>query len=385
MIPTDLAARLRLLVESSVQPLPQVRPLPSDLPEFARGQRFTAQIQSALPDGSFRALVAGKSVTLSLEQAAKAGDTLELVVVERTPRAIAATLAGQTAAAPPAAAAATLSRAAQLIGALLTGSRDGAPEPAVLARGQALLTAPPQSAAQLVPLLKQAAVQSGLFYESHQAQWVAGRMPLAALLQEPQGRLSPLLLTAAEASPQAAAGPATAPAATAGGSAATGGRPASGAVLTASSEAAPPADEAAARPGPAGERAPAPAGAPPRDLVPIVQQQLDALATHHLAWQGQVWPGQTLHWEIEEPLRERGGPDAAEAGEWRTTVRVAMPLMGEIAATLTLTPSGVALALDAAAADALARLRAGAPQLEHALAAAGVPLRSFTVERHEPA
>jgi hypothetical protein len=46
----------------------------------------------------------------------------------------------------------------------------------------------PKTAADLAPVLKQAVTQSGLFYEAHQARWVAGDLPTEALRQEPQGK-----------------------------------------------------------------------------------------------------------------------------------------------------------------------------------------------------
>ncbi|MCK7498329.1 MAG: hypothetical protein MZW92_52610 [Comamonadaceae bacterium] len=66
------------MMEAAVQPLSVVRELPSDLPPYSPGQRFSANIQSVLPDGTFRAIVAGRTVTLSLPQSAMAGDALEL-------------------------------------------------------------------------------------------------------------------------------------------------------------------------------------------------------------------------------------------------------------------------------------------------------------------
>ena len=80
MIPGDLASRLRGLIEPSVSSLTVVQKVSPSLPEFFTGQRFTAQIQSPLPDGTFQALVAGKSMTLALPHSAKSGDVLELVV-----------------------------------------------------------------------------------------------------------------------------------------------------------------------------------------------------------------------------------------------------------------------------------------------------------------
>ncbi|MEK7737484.1 MAG: flagellar hook-length control protein FliK, partial [Pseudomonadota bacterium] len=63
-----------------------------------------------------------------------------------------------------------------------------------------LLVQAPRSGADLAPVLSKAIAQSGLFYEAHQARWVSGKLPLANLLHEPQGRLSaPQAQVAAEA------------------------------------------------------------------------------------------------------------------------------------------------------------------------------------------
>ena len=161
------------------------REIQAQLPELVPGQRFFATLQRTLPDGTFRALVAGQQMTLSLNSAAKSGDTLELEVSQVTPRAVfarivgAETAAGNTASAQPA-----LSQTGRLISFLLTGQPT--PQAASLAGNQPLLNAPPTSATSLVPLLRQALGQSGLFYESHVAEWAEGKRPLASLLLEPQ-------------------------------------------------------------------------------------------------------------------------------------------------------------------------------------------------------
>ncbi|MBU9693605.1 flagellar hook-length control protein FliK, partial [Burkholderia multivorans] len=50
--------------------------------------------------------------------------------------------------------------------------------------------APPSLAGALRAALAQAVGESGLFYESHLAQWFAGQRPLATLLREPQARIA---------------------------------------------------------------------------------------------------------------------------------------------------------------------------------------------------
>ncbi|MCA3861626.1 MAG: flagellar hook-length control protein FliK, partial [Burkholderia sp.] len=61
--------------------------------------------------------------------------------------------------------------------------------------------AAPLPVAALRAALAQAVSESGLFYESHLAQWLAGQRPLAALMREPQARLATVL---APADPDAA-------------------------------------------------------------------------------------------------------------------------------------------------------------------------------------
>ena len=389
MIPSDLAARLRLLNEASffntdppVAGLQRAREIQAQLPDLVPGQRFFATLQRTLPDGTFRAVVAGQQMTLSLNTAAKAGDTLELEVSQLTPRAVFARIVGAEAGASTATQSAqpTLSPTGRLISFLLTGQPT--PKPASLGTNQPLLNAPPSTGAQLVPLLRQAVAQSGLFYESHQAEWVLGRRDTATLQREPQGGLNigrpattPGSPTTAS-SPAAAASPASAPA-TAAQSAAT-------ANLSASAS----SDQAAdsARTTASANEATVTRSSPiPERLMPVVHQQLEALATQQYVWHGQAWPGQALEWIIEDPQ----DPDAQGDGEqteknWNTTLRLTLPRLGSVEAQLHLTPAGVALRLRTDDTATMSALDARASELASALEAANLKLTGLVVERqHE--
>ena len=197
MIPADLASRLRMLTEASffsgeptVAPLARVKAISEQLPAFVPGQRIVATLQTAQPGNTYRARIAEHDFTLALPQAANAGDTLELVVSHVTPRAVFATLAEPTAAPGTGSATApALSQAGRLISFLLTGQP--AAQTAALNGGQPMLASAPQApgdSAVLANRLGAALGQSGLFYESHQARWLAGKLDTAALMQEPQGR-----------------------------------------------------------------------------------------------------------------------------------------------------------------------------------------------------
>ncbi len=196
VIPPDAGVHIRTQTDpGQVQALAPVRGIPAGLPEFQPGQAFTARIQEVLPDATYKALVAGKQLTLQLPEGANPGDVLELTVVDRTPRTvIARRTEGQATPAQVDARPyqyARISNTGQLIGRLLTPEGE-TPPPATLNRGQPLVAQPPGTGVELAPALQKAVSQSGLFYEAHQAQWVAGERNLASLRAEPQGTLPTL-------------------------------------------------------------------------------------------------------------------------------------------------------------------------------------------------
>ena len=255
---------------------------------------------------------------------------------------------------------------------------DGEPaKPAQLNANQPIASAPPTRSAELVPLLRQAIAQSGMFYESHQAQWVSNRLPIEALLVQPQGRLSPALLAQEAAAPTAQGG---APAAQNPQSVNAASMLRGGATDSVAS----PTD--AARPLPPATTITVAAQAVAADTVPIVQQQLEALATQTYVWQGQAWPGQTMRWEIEEDARRREGSESGESGtdaQWQTRLTLTMPLLGEVRAAIRLSGSEITLGLISDNDTAAVRLSSGGDALREQMAAAGLDLASFVVSRHE--
>lgn len=440
MIPSDLAARLRMLSDaslfdnqSSVQGLTRVREIQARLSELLPGQRFEATLQRSLPDGTFQAVVAGRSYTLALNHSAKPGDTLELVVTKTNGQTIFAQAANSSAASGGSANAPALSSTGRLISFLLTGQPT--PQPAALAAGKPLLNAPPVgNGAQFAPILRQALTQSGLFYESHQAKWLSGKVDLNSLKMEPQGQQATANAARAGNAPGSAAnqmaallsgqpnasvresmmqaltrvtgisGQSGGEAEGADEAAAGGSRAASSSNTPAQSSSPTPLrstpaqiNAAAGMPARAAEEAAGQRGGEnpqqqqsallrtptvPERLMPIVHQQLDALGTQTYVWQGQAWPGQNLEWEIEDPSGgEQGGGENGE--EWNTTLRLTMPQLGGIEARLHLTSAGVALRLLADDPDTVTALEEASARLDSALSALDLPLTGFVAERRD--
>tara|TARA_R110002049_G_scaffold149670_6_gene312726 strand:+ start:52 stop:1188 length:1137 start_codon:yes stop_codon:yes gene_type:complete len=373
VIPTDLAARLRLLAEASffdseppVQGTARVREIQARLPQLLPGQQFTAQITRALPDNTFQAIVAGREYTLALNHPAKAGDALELVVTRNTANAVFARVVGEGARTQnPAnvgvevASRPSLSPTGRLISFLLTGQPT--PQPTTLAAGRPLLPAPPTNGgADLAPLLRQALSQSGLFYEAHQAKWLSGRTGADALRAEPQGQQPALARNETASAPRVAPTPMS----TATNFIGRGGE--------ALAERAAEASQAAAL-----SRGPVVA----ERLMPVVHQQLDAMATQQYLLHGQAWPGQRFEWELDDPYREGGEGDASEGQDgWDSTLRLTMPRLGALEARLHLTSAGVAIRLVSDDEATAAALEAARDRLDDALSAADVPLTGFVAE-----
>lgn len=357
LIPPDVGIRMRLPTDGATQPVAPVSGVPSDLPDLQPGQVFSARIQEVLPENTYRALVAGKSLTLALPEGAESGDVLELVVVDRSAKSILARIAPDTPLEAGAYKHTTLSPAARMISQLL--SEEAGTQTAALNRGQPLLNAPPTSAAPLASALQRAVQNSGLFYESHQAQWVAGKRPLESLLQEPQGQKS--TPNAAQLAARAGTSVETAAADTVGSARSSG----EGSVRNAAAE-----TQAAVR----NETLPS-------ELRPLVQQQLEAAANHRLVWHGEAWPGQRMEWEVEED-KKKAARAIEEAPPWLTTLRLTTPRLGLVEAKLRIAGNSLQLNLITPVGASAADLRDELPALTDALAAAGINLQSVQV-RHE--
>jgi len=370
MIPPDVANSLRQLLPDSsrlenqqTQPVTPAQKLGDVLSNLVPGQRVMAEIQAMLPNGSYRALVAQRDITLALPFSAKAGDSLELEVVE-TDGKVSLAFVGERSASGSSLAqnsvATTLSQTGKLIGDLL-GDVDNPGKraaPAMLNGNQPLVNNFPTSAADLAPILKDALGKSGVFYEAHQARWVAGQLPTNELLNEPQGRYSQLHDTAQGALSD--------------------GKPtANQAGVSALRE--PPSDQAAlaARTQP---------GSIPAELTSLVQQQLDALATQNFAWHGQIWPGQQMFWEIDDKQDGNRNKDGEATAQWQTRLKLNLPQLGDIEATLRLRPGNeVDISISAGSDSSEQKLNIATTQLKEQFEAAGLSLTQLTVKHGTPA
>jgi Flagellar hook-length control protein FliK len=293
-----------------VSPVPRIE-LDADVartPARSVGQMLQAQLVADLPNGRSLIDVQGFRFDVKLPLPMRLGETLQLQVLALQPKLTFALLGAQ---AGSGADAVSMSDAVRRLAVLLDHLSHETPA-APASRTTPVMYESPANTKELAQALEGTLSRSGLFYESHQAQWIAGERPLEELMLEPQAALK---RTGDPVHPQATA---------------------------------------------------------------LVQQQLETLDSRQVVWSGQVWPGQTLEWRIEEESRQHR--DSVETpAAWKTSLRLTLPRLGDVNAALSIAGHDVRITLSAAAPDARSDLRAGEPALRVAFDRAGLTLLGVAV------
>ncbi|MDB5758984.1 MAG: hypothetical protein JWM30_2273 [Burkholderia sp.] len=297
------------------------------------GKAFEAQVLSRLGNGEFVVGIADTAARMALPEGTRVGEQLSLTLVAREPRPLFMLER------PAAQDAAVFSPAARLIAGLLQNSP--AAQPPLPGTAPLATSADALQPAPLESALKDSLAYSGLFYESHVAEWANGARPMAQLLREPQ-------MQAASVKPPEAASELR------------------------SYQAAAPADGAT----------PASVAGMDLDAGRLITQQLDTLEQRSVAWRGELFPGQPMQWEIREQNGSGGSPVPPAERSWQSALRLELPSLGKVAATLQLHGGRLQLSVQAGSDGSAAALRQQGGALAEALQAAGLPLDLMTV-RHE--
>lgn len=340
---------------------------------FEPGQKVQGSVQAQVAPNVFKVNVAGQLIQMQLPPSIRSGDTVALQVISIQPRLT----FGMVNSANPLSTPEQLGSAAKL----LSSMSQQAPEKAhVRAAQSAPLWEKPQppESRQLAGALRETLGNSGLFYESHQAQWLEGTRSTAQLLHEPQNQTPEQSKAAMPGDPGNKA-------------AMTGDTANKAAVITGKDQAltnntSNPAATTSNTAHTSTQNPPsttllqeAKALGIPEHLQPLVQQQLNALETRQMLWQGNVWPDQPMQWEIhEQPAKQSHGAEEQQR-QWVTQIRLDLPNLGEVEATLRFNSAGLNLTLNAATAETRALLGGTSTRLVSALSDAGIPVLSTQV------
>ena len=331
MNPLDALSKIALLSQS----LDRTFTAPSDakLPQLEVGQSVNATVEEALQNGNFRVTIAGQSLQMSLPQGTKAGDTIRLIVVEKEPRL---TFKLDL---PQAAQETQLSPAGRLISQILPDAAKPSPP---LTSSSPVLPSPLEAPKTIAHALQSTLSESGLFYESHQAQWVMGERSLDQLKLEPQNLPQAAEKIAAELTTKLPLR----------------------------------LDQAPDNPALKAD------GIVKHDVLPVVRHQIETLETREFNWTGQIWPGQNMDWQVKEDEHRASSAAEIEPPAWNSRLRLTLPELGEVDAGLRLAASGVQITIKVAKPESESRMKAQVQQLQTALQANGIQLLSIAVKQH---
>ncbi len=347
-------------IARSVNPVLAVTAAALDSKQAPANGNVRAQVAARLADGTFRVLIDGKAIKLALPDDVKAGDILQLRVLERG-NGSAAAGTGSTAATSQG-----FSAAGHLVAELAKQPTSAPPR-----QSQPVVAEPPDNPESLAAPLARAIERSGLFYESHQVRWVNGEFPLERLLEEPQAQTGkpqsapvPAITENAENAPDAA--PASSQQAL----------PRSGdrnAVEDGKTTLVQDIRDIEKKPVDRSNELLA------RETLPLVRQQLETLETRHFAWLGEIWPGQPMRWQIGEEPEDENRPASAEH-EWDSRFALDLPALGNVGAELALVGNRLRIRMSAQDEATVALMRDHGRELTHALEAAGIDALSFEVQ-----
>ncbi|MRR57511.1 MAG: flagellar hook-length control protein FliK [Deltaproteobacteria bacterium] len=286
---------------------------PSRLPALTPDQQVKGEVFARLSDQVYLIRIAGEIYRTELPMPLRPGDQLLLTFRANEPRP-SFTLQNP----PPDAAPVKFSPTASWLSNVVTDTVNN--RSASLLRPPApLVNSPPADAATLATLLRNALTHSGLFYESHLLQWYLGERVLTDIMKEPQARLTarreqgktirdldlPREETKTPARESLEPG-------------ALDGEPETPGVMKEMLDLAAPS------------------------AIPVIREQIAVLLSGMLRWQGEVWPGQDMEWDIS---RGDDGPEQEAGQSWQTCIRLDLPNLGSVNAHLTFTSGGIRAAL----------------------------------------
>lgn len=366
MLPANIISALQVLSNSGKPLIAAAQDTPVPVTKLEPGQQLQGDVQSKISEGLFKVKVAGEMLQMRLPGNIQSGDVIKLEVLAIQPRITFGMIASTNPLSTPEQIGATarlLSNLAdlpierpmvqQLGNKAVWPSAQQMPDTKLLAEG-----------------LREALGKSGLFYESHQAQWVRGERSTSQLLQEPQNLLTGKNLLFSPTGQRAAESASSA-----------SGLPGNGAPVF--------GQASGGRSPVAQELQNAPAMAKPssdvtlpvaKELVHLVQQQLHTLEQHHLVWMGQVWPGQQMQWEIQGQPEHQSRQQQDER-QWSTEMELDLPRLGGIHARLVFAGSGLRLALHASDSATVELFNRALPKLKNSLTDAGITLAGAVVEK----
>lgn len=120
----------------------------------------------------------------------------------------------------------------------------------------------------------------------------------------------------------------------------------------------------------------------------LVAQQLSVLEHQRLSWQGEIWKGQSMRWDVQLPEQEdthgqgSSAADADEAQAIHSQITLHLPQLGKVMANISIQDGRLRVGMQVEQANTLQTLKQHSSLLSHALQSSGQKLDSLLVTQH---
>ncbi|PXW87299.1 flagellar hook-length control protein FliK [Nitrosomonas sp. Nm84] len=298
--------------------------------QFEQDQKYQALVEARLFNGKSRVLVADSLLQMYLPEKFQPGTKLELIFISHEPNL--KFLIHSETSLETNENHASISTTGRFLNVLLQDAlKHSLSGIAQITSTSPILNGVPINSTELPSLLQKAIVQSGLFYESHQAQWINGENTLENLHHEPQSKL--MLVTDMSATKSIASAPL-------------------GTDMPVNTQS-----------------------------IPLVLQQLTTLETGHLFWRGEIWENQHIEWDIYE--ESHSSKKNEPTTRWHTQIRLSMPELGDITVKIALDSQNIHIKLNASQLDIASLLKNNQLSLAVDMRSAGLIIQSIEVQHDD--
>ncbi|WP_029149162.1 flagellar hook-length control protein FliK [Methylophilus sp. 5] len=117
----------------------------------------------------------------------------------------------------------------------------------------------------------------------------------------------------------------------------------------------------------------------------MVAQQLQVLEQQRVVWHGEVWPGQTMQWQVNEQENSAHSADEPVLNSLQSDLTLQLPRLGEVSVKITMVNGRFSVRVAPGDASALKEMQSGRSQLAMSLQSVGLKLESLQISRDDTA
>jgi len=117
----------------------------------------------------------------------------------------------------------------------------------------------------------------------------------------------------------------------------------------------------------------------------MVAQQLQVLEQQRVVWHGEVWPGQTMQWQVNEQENSAHSAEAPVLNSLQSDLTLQLPRLGEVSVKITMVNGRFSVRVEPTQTQALKEMQSGRSQLAMSLQSVGLKLESLQISRDDTA